>query len=189
MVNKLLIGILLVCASTAASADQKGFDMKAIEARTASAAQSGTTASTAASPAASIAEGDMSVEALDRLFKNAFFKTTIEGEDRIVIQISADRGARIHIDRQHKLLFFYKVFGFKGQAKESSRIDLANRINASVILVRASVPGDHTDSLVIDYYLPYEEAVPTYQIVNALRNFSEVAVKAVSQYDSEDIVE
>lgn len=186
-VNKVLFGILLACASTAASADPKLLDMKAIEAGAAGQAQ--VAAPSAADPVARISEQEMSVETLERLFRSAYFKAAAEGDNRLIVQVSADRSVRIQIDRQHKLLFFFKVFGFKGGAQESRRLDLANRINNSVILVRASVPDDHDDSLVLDYYLSYQDAVLAPQVVNAAREFSDVAVKAVSQFDSEDIVE
>ncbi|MDD2721843.1 MAG: hypothetical protein PHH47_11110 [Gallionella sp.] len=187
MLNKLLAGILLACASSVACADQKQFDMREIEAST----SPGAHVAVVAPPAEDtrINEQDMSVETLERLFRSAFFKTSQEGENGLVVQVSADRSVRIHIDRQHNLLFFFKVFGFKGGAEQSRRIDLANRINNSVILVRASVPDDHTDSLVLDYYLSYQEAVLAYQVVNAARDFSDVAVKAVNQFDSDDIIE
>lgn len=188
MLNKLIVGMLLVVASSAACADQKVFDMKGMEDRTASRAQSGTETAPE-SPAAAIAEGDMSLETLERLFKSAYFKISVVGEDTLSVQMSADLSAKIHIDRQHKLLFFYKVYGFKSQADQAKRVDLANRINDSAILVRASVPDDHSDSLVLDYYLPYEDSVLAFQVVNGLRRFSEVANKAVIQFDSGDIVE
>lgn len=187
--NKLAVGMLLACASTTSFAGEKVLDMKGIEARTTNQAHVGAETASAESTPALISEADMSIEMLERLFKSAFFKTTLMGENRLAVQLSADRSAIIDIDRQHKLLFFYKVFGFKKQAAVANRVDLSNRINNGAILVRASVPEDDSSSLVIDYCLSYEETVLAFQVVNGVRSFSDVASKAVSQFDREDIVE
>lgn len=184
MKNMWIFGALLVCACNLALADEKVFDFKRVEEKP----SVGTDSSSGASSVDMIAEGDMTRESLEDLFKSAFFKTTTLGDDDLSVQVSSDRSVRVHIDRLHKLLLFYKVFGFKNKTADVKRIELANRINSKVIWVRASAPDDHSDSLVVDYSLPYDGSILTYQIVSSLRYFADVALKAVSQQDTEDIV-
>lgn len=170
MCGKWMLGLLLVFASSCAFADDKVAGEKL-----------------PASNSTVIAESDMSMATLEQLFKNSFFKTSTVGNGDLSIELGNGH-AQIHLDKDHKLLRYYKVFSFRKPEADTRKIVLANQINSNVILVRAFVLDEHLDSLVFDYSLPYDVGATAYQIVSTLRTFSDVAHKAVNEYDTENIV-
>lgn len=135
-----------------------------------------------------IAESDMSQATLEQLFRRSFLKTSQFEKSGLSIQLGSGVNVLVRLDETHKLLHYYKVFGFNKPEASPGKISLANEINDNVILVRASVPKENPDSLVLDYFLPYEDGIPAYQIVATLRYFSEVSSKAVNQYDVDNLV-
>lgn len=168
---KWIIGLLLVCVSSCAFADDMVSENKP-----------------STSNSTVIAESEMSIATLEQLFKNSFFKTSTVSNGDLSIQIGSGH-VQVRMDKDHKLLRFYKVFSFRKPEADPRKIAMANQINSNVVLVRASVLDERPNGLVFDYFLSYDASVPAYQIVWGLRYFSEVVNKAVNEYDTENIVQ
>lgn len=84
---------------------------------------------------------------------------------------------------------FYAVFQFRPRASRSASLDLANRINDNLRLVRAAVvsSGDDPVDLELDWYLPLEPHVPGSAIPAALRRFAG-AVSSALEADTRRIL-
>jgi hypothetical protein len=64
---------------------------------------------------------------------------------------------------------------------------LFEQLNSGVILSRFSMPRE--DVLLSEYFLPYEEGISEYQVINCLRLFERVTTGAIRQFDTDDLVE
>lgn len=168
MCNKWILGILLVLASSFGLAKEVVTD---------------------APNTVTIEENDMSQARLEQLFKSSFYKTKTVSNGDLIIQFSNGGNALVKIDSGRKLLRYYKVYGFKEKGMKANKIELANRVNGDVIFVRASVPLEDPDSLLLDYFLSYEGGISAFQVVSTLRYFSEVAGNAIIEQDTGNIIE
>jgi hypothetical protein len=124
---------------------------------------------------------------LQQFFKSAFMKAEVDDDGDIKVKTDAGITVWISIEAERKLLKYVATYGFKDDTTEEERLQLVNTLNDNVILVRFSVPRD--DVLMADYYLYFEEGVIPYQIVNTLRHFANITVKAIREYDTEDLIE
>jgi len=124
---------------------------------------------------------------LAQFFKAAFMKAEVDEDGDIKVKSDAGITVWISIEGERKLLKYVATYGFKEDATEVDRLQLVNTLNDNVILVRFSVPRD--DVLMADYYLYYEEGVIPYQVVNTLRHFANITVKAIREYDTDDLIE
>lgn len=131
-------------------------------------------------------EGDVSISRLDEIFKRAFFKTAIDSDGDLIVQTEGPR-VWVTLNPNHRLVKFMAIYGVKEAAPVESKHALANKMNDEIIFVRFSIP--QADVLMADYYLPYEEAIPVFQIVAALRLFARVVPAAIRACDEADIVE
>ena len=134
-----------------------------------------------------LSEAGVTPARLQRFFKDAFLKAEIDEDDDVKVRTDAGITVWISIEAERKLLKYVATYGFKEDATEVDRLQLVNTLNDNVILVRFSVPRD--DVLMADYYLYYEEGIVPYQIVNTLRHFANITVKAIREYDTEDLIE
>jgi hypothetical protein len=124
---------------------------------------------------------------LQQFFKAAFMKAEVDEDGDIKVKTDAGITVWISIEGERQLLKYVATYGFKEDATEVDRLQLVNTLNDNVILVRFSVPRD--DVLMADYYLYYEGGVIPYQVVNTLRHFANITVKAIREYDTEDLIE
>jgi hypothetical protein len=134
-----------------------------------------------------LSEDGVTPARLQRFFKAAFLKAEIDEDEDVKVRTDAGITVWISIEAERKLLKYVATYGFKEDVTEVDRLQLVNTLNDNVILVRFSVPRE--DVLMADYYLYYEEGIVPYQIVNSLRHFANITVKAIREYDTDDLIE
>lgn len=134
-----------------------------------------------------LAEQEVTTSNLAQLFKRAFFKTSVNEDDSLIVDADGVR-VLVRPDHDRKIIQFMSFYG----VKESARLDLmhafTNRLNETVILVRFYVLKIHPDALVADYYLGFEEGIPAYQIVAALRLFARIVPDAIRACDENHLL-
>ncbi|MEW6259428.1 MAG: YbjN domain-containing protein [Thermodesulfobacteriota bacterium] len=135
-----------------------------------------------------LTEDEVTISNLAQIFKRAFFKTSIDKDGDFIVHTEGPR-VIVTLNQDNKLIKFTTIYG----VKESARLDLkhtfTNRMNDEIIFCRFSVPKTRPDILIADYYLPFEEGIPAFQIVSALRLFSRVVPRAIFACDENDLVE
>jgi len=122
-----------------------------------------------------------------QLFKNALMKVSLDNENDIRVTTGLGSLFLIEVLSEQKMLKYMSMFGFKTNAKSPDKLALLNQLNSGVILSRFSMPRE--DVLLSEYFLPYEEGIPSYQVVNCLRLFERVTTGAIRQFDTSDLVE
>lgn len=133
-----------------------------------------------------LAESEVTMSNLDELFRQAFFKTSLDKDGDLIVQSDGPR-VIVTIDQQKKLVKFMAVYGLREEAALGPKLALVNRMNDEIIYVRFSVPRD--DILVADYFLLFQEGIPAFQLVSSLRLFARVVPAAIRACDQEDLVE
>ena len=135
-----------------------------------------------------LAENEVTTSNLTQIFKRAFFKTSLDKDGDLIVHTDGPR-VIVTLNQDNKLIKFMTIYG----VKESARLDLkhtfTNRMNDEIIVGRFSVPKTRPDMLIADYYLPFEEGIPAFQIVSALRLFARVVPGAIRACDENDLVE
>ncbi len=133
-----------------------------------------------------LAESEITTSNLDELFREAFFKTSLDKDGDLIVQSDGPR-VIVTVDQQKKLVKFMAVYGLREEAALEPKLALVNRMNDEIIYVRFSVPRD--DILVADYFLLFQEGIPAFQLVSSLRLFARVVPAAIRACDQEDLVE
>jgi hypothetical protein len=124
-----------------------------------------------------------------QLFKNALMKASLDEENDIRVTTMPGSLFLIQVLSEQKMLKYVGMFGFKDneQANTSEKLALLNQLNSGIILSRFSMPRE--DVLLSEYFLPYEEGISSYQVVNCLRLFERVTTGAIRQFDTSNLVE
>lgn len=135
-----------------------------------------------------LSEDEVTPANLAQVFKRAFLKASVDEDGDLVVQSDGPR-VLVTVDEDKKLLKFMTVYGVKQSARLQVKHALANKMNDDYILGRFSIPEGRPDLLIADYYLPYEEGIPAFQIVAALRLFARVVPGAIQDCDKDDLVE
>jgi len=132
-----------------------------------------------------LAEAEVTKENLAQLFKRAFFSTSSGSDGNLIVQSESVR-IIVGIDVEKKLLVFTVMFRIKEAAAENAKLNLINNLNHKVILARFCIPRPNL--MIADCTLPFEEGIPTFQVVATLRLFSRVIIAAIRAYDEHDVV-
>lgn len=135
-----------------------------------------------------LSESEVTKENLVSLFKRAFMSTSFDDDDDLVVQTDGPR-VYVTIDEEKKLLKYMAIYGVNESSSLELKYALTNKMNDNFIFGRFSIPEQRPDMLVADYYLPYEEGIPTFQIVSAVRLFAKVVQSAIRASDDNDLVE
>ena len=134
-----------------------------------------------------IVESEVTPETIHRLFTRAFYSTHMDDDEDIIV--NADPiSVYISINKNTKLLKYTAPFRIDPDAPLALKHVLANKMNDDVILCRFSIPDDHDDMLVADYFLSFGESISSFQIVSTLRLFVSVVSNAIGNCDDNDLI-
>jgi hypothetical protein len=134
-----------------------------------------------------IAPEDMNNPKLHELFQAAYMKPMYDRDEDLMIEGHSGMRHIVTADTERKLLKFMSVFGLKADAPRESKLELTNRLNDKVVLVRFSMPKD--DVLLADYFIPFDEGITALQVFSCLKWFDKVTIGAIQDCDDDDIVE
>jgi hypothetical protein len=133
-----------------------------------------------------LAEEEVTIPNLVQLFEQAFFKTEVDGDGDIVVHTDGPRVC-VRLPEGKQLVKLFALYGLKSARLEQKHA-LVNRMNDDFVLVRFSIPDQHPEILMADYYLPFDRGIGSFQIISSLRRFAGVVVAAIKKCDNEDIV-
>ncbi|WP_349646983.1 YbjN domain-containing protein [Candidatus Parabeggiatoa sp. HSG14] len=132
-------------------------------------------------------EDKVNPDSLLQLFKNALMKAYLDEDSDIRVTTGLGSVFLIEVLSDQKMLKYVSMFGFKKHANATKKLTFLNQLNSGIILSRFSMPRE--DVLLSEYFLPYEEGISPYQVVNCLRLFERVTTGAIRQFDNDDLVE
>ncbi len=135
-----------------------------------------------------LAEDEVTTSNLAQIFKRAFFKPSLDKDGDLTVHTDGPR-VIVTVDQDKKLLKFMTIYGVKESARMELKHAFVNKMNDDIIFARFSIPKARPDVLIADYFLPFEEGIPAFQIVYALRLFARVVPGAIRACDENDLVE
>ncbi|RYX84859.1 hypothetical protein EON83_07915 [bacterium] len=133
-----------------------------------------------------IAEKDISLARLQSVFESAFVENDVDEDGDLYIRTENGTKIFVSLDERNKLVRFTALYGLKEDASESDRIALANTLNDNIVFVRFSATT--RNSLVCDYYLPYNGAASPLHVVTVTRLFNRIIASSLGEYDTADIL-
>jgi len=135
-----------------------------------------------------LSENEVTKENLASLFKRAFMSSSFDEDGDLVVQTDGPR-VFVTVDEDKKLLNYMAIYGVKESSPLELKHALTNKMNDKIIFGRFSIPERRPDILIADYFLPYEEGIPTFQIISAIRLFAKVVPGAIRACDDNDLIE
>jgi len=134
-----------------------------------------------------ISETDVNADTLAAVYKRAFFKCDKDSDGDLRVHTDGPK-VLVTFNEDNKLIKFMAIYGLKENEPEDKKLRFLNRMNDTIIFARFSMPEKRPDVLMADYYLPYEEGLPAFQVVQAMRAFSKIVVGAIRACDEDDLV-
>jgi hypothetical protein len=130
-----------------------------------------------------IPESDVTAQALQRLFESAFLDCTIDADGDLRVE---DAGIITYVilDPDKKILTLHSQWGLKESASEFSKLQYANRMNDTLVLVRFYIPKPTT--LACDLQMVYEGGLLPLQLMKTYRRFINVC-QGAARMDTEGI--
>jgi len=134
-----------------------------------------------------INEEKVTPEIIQKLFDNALIKATVDEEGDI--QVTTDMGTLFFVSllEKQKMLKYLSFFSFKEKLSPEEKLSFLNDLNSGVILSRFSMPKENV--LLSEYFLSYEEGIPSYQVVKSFRMFERVTIGAIKRFDTSNLIE
>ena len=134
-----------------------------------------------------IVESEVTPENIRQLFARAFYSVHLDEDDDIVVN-AEPISVYISINKDNKLLKYTAPFRVDAGAPLTQKHALVNKMNDDVILCRFSIPEDHEDMMLADYFLSFGESIPSFQIVSTIRLFASVVSNAIGDCDDDDLI-
>lgn len=126
----------------------------------------------------------MSMPQLKSVLEAAMFTVSEESNGDLVVNDRGKTIVRLAKDR----IWLACFFRFKDDVPMLSKLELANRLNDSIIIVRSAVPSHETNELELDYDILLSGGVTKAAIVAAIKRFIDTSSSGVVKYDTDDIV-
>ncbi len=138
-----------------------------------------------------IAEENGSIKSLADIFKRAFFKATLDDIGGMIIDLDDGYRMVVLVESNKKLIRFMAIEFIEESATHEQKLELVNRMNDRVVFSCFSIPSTQPPDQIIlvgDYYLPYEEGILPYQLVNAFKTFTKTVIGAIKACDQDRII-
>jgi len=121
------------------------------------------------------------------IFRRAYIDGELDSEGDVRLTIDGIK-ILVTVDSQRKLLHFISIFGVKPSATRQQVLDLCNRINDRLILIRAAYPSAlPSPAMMLDHYVVTEAGVSEVEIVDDVRRFRNV-IGSVPPLNTDDIL-
>jgi len=129
---------------------------------------------------------DVTIESIQELLSSNSVTNEVDADGRILATTDSGLKVFLTINEPNKLIKFALGFRIKEDASEEQKLQLANRINDKIILVRYAIPAPEV--LVADYFLPYTQGIIPTQIINSLKLLDKVCLAGIREHDTDGIV-
>jgi hypothetical protein len=134
-----------------------------------------------------ISNDELTKDKIAEIFRNAYMNPVVgDGSD---VRLTLD-GIKviITVDQSRKILHVMSLFGGKPGTTRQQLLELCNRINDGLILIRAAYPSAlPTPTLMLDDYVVTEAGLTALEIVDEARRFRTV-ISSVPPLDHEHIL-
>lgn len=134
-----------------------------------------------------IRSDELSGPKLLEIFRNAYLDGELDSDGDVRLTLDGIK-VLVTVDVSRKLLHYLSIFGVKPGATRQQVLELCNRINDRLILIRAAYPSAlPSPAVMLDHYLVTEAGVTPVEIVDDVRRFRNV-IGSVPPLNTDDIL-
>jgi hypothetical protein len=134
-----------------------------------------------------ITKEELTGQRLMEIFAAAYMDPHIDADGDVTLELDGIK-ILVSADAPRSVLRLVALFGIKPEASRQQLLELANRINDGLIMLRASYPvALPMPSLMLDHYLVTEAGLSGLEIVDETRRFRTV-VASIPPLDIEHIL-
>ena len=135
-----------------------------------------------------IGSEELSGRRLLQIFRDAYIEAEFDSEGDVRLTLDGIK-VLVTVDVSRKLVHFISIFGVKPTATRQQVLELCNRINDRLILIRAAYPSAlPSPAVMLDHYVVTEAGVSAVEIVDDVRRFRTV-LGSVPPLNTEDILD
>lgn len=131
-------------------------------------------------------DDDVTADNIRHLFKSAFLKASFDDDGDILVRMDNGLNVLVIVDEQRKFLKFIAAIGFREDVDEFAKLSLLNELNTNLIFCRFGMLREGQG--IAEYFLPFDEGILAFQIVEALRIFARVTLEGIRNLDKDDLV-
>lgn len=121
---------------------------------------------------------------LKSFFDSALLNTEITSENTLKVEDDWIK-VNVRVNKDWNLIVFSASWNLKSSVQEIKKLQLANKINEKLIVIRASVLNQNI--LYCDYYVSYKGGITHLMIINNYRLFNRV-FRSTFDKDDEKII-
>jgi hypothetical protein len=134
-----------------------------------------------------ITREEMTIPRLHEVYRQAYMNAEIGTDGDIKLELDGVKlFAKVEVEK--KILRFYALFGIKPGTSRQQVLELCNRINDGLVMLRAACPAAFPEpALWLDHDLDIESGMTAEDIVSETRRFRTV-IPAISGVDTENII-
>ncbi|HYL40821.1 MAG TPA: YbjN domain-containing protein [Candidatus Binatus sp.] len=130
---------------------------------------------------------ELSAARLLRIFRDGYLEAELDTEGDVRLTLDGI-SILVTVDVSRRLIHFISIFGVKPGATHQQVLELCNRINDRLILVRATHPSAlRSPAVMLDHYVVTEAGVSAEELVDDVRRFRTV-IGSVPPLNTEDIL-
>ena len=134
-----------------------------------------------------ITQEEITIPKLHEIYTRAFMHSEIQDDGGIKLELESLK-LFVKVQTEKKILSLYALFGVKPGTTRLQVLELCNRINDGLVLVRASCPAIFpSPALWLDHDVDIESGMTADDIVTETRRFRTV-IAGVMGMDTENIV-
>ena len=135
-----------------------------------------------------IGSEELSGRKLLEILREAYIEAEFDTEGDVRVTLDGIK-ILVTVDVSRKLVHFISIFGVKPTATRQQVLELCNRINDRLILIRAAYPSAlPSPAVMLDHYVVTEAGVSAVEIVDDIRRFRTV-LGSVPPLNTEDILD
>lgn len=135
-----------------------------------------------------IAKEELNNQKVLEVYQSAFMEAEMDDDGELKVVVD---GFKLYANVMPDRPFFVlrTMFTVKPEAQRSQILELCNRLNDHMIMIRACLPESATHPMLyIDHFTMTEGGITAEEIVAATRRFMSVVADGVTEYDTEDIL-
>lgn len=130
---------------------------------------------------------ELSGPRLLEIFRGAYLDGELDSDGDVRLTLDGIK-VLVTVDVSRKLIHFISIFGVKPGAARQQVLELCNRINDRLILIRAAYPSAlPSPAVMLDHYVVTEAGVTAVEVVDDVRRFRTV-IGSVPPLNTEDIL-
>lgn len=134
-----------------------------------------------------ITPSEMNNERLYELFKTAYMKPEYDSDGDIRFKGPSGFHQIVSVDTKKELIKFMSIFRLKKDRDRIEKLEWINKLNDTLVFSRYSIHREN--SLMVDYFLPYEEGLTPFHIMGAMKWFDQATLVAIRERDESDLLD